>query len=270
MVRPEKLRLRHGGIDEFLPQLVVGEALDLPFGRGVAVLAGLVGRAEHHQHRPPPAIQRVLRHRLLLFGAARQRQHDLKALALVEGFFLADADHRARIGTIGTAAQRDLVHDRRAIDQPADRADVGPGQRRIIEDRGILGFPRQHQVDQFFARGAERLGGGVEIEPVAAFVLHLGEQRGLAAQRRRAGDPVAFGQHADDFGMGVLGNLPRQRLAIGRGHPVVRLDALLGIDARLKLRGARGVLDVAVFGIRRVERLRVHGRPPGSLLGVNI
>ena len=67
----EELRLRHRGIDEFLAQLVIGEALDLPFGRGVAVLARLVGRTEHHQHRPPPAIERALRHRLLLLGAAR-------------------------------------------------------------------------------------------------------------------------------------------------------------------------------------------------------
>src|SRR5471030_281542 len=66
----EVLHLRHGGIDELLAQFVIGKALDLPFGRGVAVLAGLVGWAEHHQHRPPPAIQRTLCHRLLLFGAA--------------------------------------------------------------------------------------------------------------------------------------------------------------------------------------------------------
>ena len=199
-----------------------------------------------------------------------QRHHDLKTLALVKGFLLADADHRARIGTVGTAAQRDLVHDRRAIDQPADRADIGPGQRRIVEDRGIFCLARQHQVDQLFARGAERLGRGIEIKPVAAFVLHFRQQRRLAAQRRRAGDPVAFGQHADDFGMGVLRDLPRQRLAIGRGHPVIRLDALFGIDARLKLRGARGVLDMAVIGVGRVERLRVHGRSPVMVLESNI
>jgi hypothetical protein len=78
-----------------------------------------------------------------------------------------------------------------------------------------------------------------------------------AALRRSDG-----GQHADDFGMGVLGNLPGQRLAIGRRHPVIRLDALVGIDARLKLRRSFRVLDVAIFGISSVERLRVHGRPP--------
>src|SRR6478735_9009043 len=42
--KPEIFRLRYRGIDEFLPQFVIGEALDLPFGRGVAVLARLVRR----------------------------------------------------------------------------------------------------------------------------------------------------------------------------------------------------------------------------------
>src|SRR5689334_13946532 len=36
---PEEFCLRHGRVDEFLTQLVVGEALDLPFGRSIAVLA---------------------------------------------------------------------------------------------------------------------------------------------------------------------------------------------------------------------------------------
>src|SRR5262245_43219785 len=54
--QPQELRLRHGGIDKLLAQLVIGEALDLPLGRGVAVLARRIRRAEHHQHRPPPAI----------------------------------------------------------------------------------------------------------------------------------------------------------------------------------------------------------------------
>jgi hypothetical protein len=39
----------------------------------------------------------------------------------------------------------------------------------------------------------------IEIEPVPCLVLHLGEQDRLAAERRRAGDPIAFGEHADDF-----------------------------------------------------------------------
>ena len=62
--------------------------------------------------------------------------------------------------------------------------------------------------------------------------------------------------------MRMLRNLPRQRLAIGRGHPVVGFDALFGVDTRLKLRRARGILDMAVFGFGGVERLGIHGRSP--------
>src|SRR5207244_1530017 len=54
----------------------------------------------------------------------------------------------------------------------------------------------------------------------------------------------------------------RQRFAIGRRHPVVRLDPLVGIDARLELRRPRGILDAGGFAVGCVERLRVHGRPP--------
>ena len=46
----------------------------------------------------------------------------------------------------------------------------------------------------------------------------------------------------------MLRNLPRQRLAVGGGHPVIRLDALLGVDARLELRRPRDVLYVPILG----------------------
>ena len=54
---------------------------------------------------------------------------------------------------------------------------------------------------------------------------------------------------------GGLGHLGIQ-FAKALGYKVV------GIDARLKLRGAASVLDGAVFGFGVVERLRVHGRSP--------
>ena len=69
----EVVRLWHRRIDEFLPQPVIGEPLDAPAHRGVGVRAVAVRRAEHHQHRPPPAIERVLRHRLLLLRAVAER-----------------------------------------------------------------------------------------------------------------------------------------------------------------------------------------------------
>ena len=68
------------------------------------------------------------------------------------------------------------------------------------------------------------------------FVLNLGQKCQLAAQRRGAGDPVALGQHADNFRMGMLANLPDQRLAIGSRHRIVGFDFLFAIDARLKCR----------------------------------
>ena len=165
---------------------------------------------------------------------AAELHHDVEALPLVEALFLADADHRARIRAERAAAQRNLVHDRRAVDQPADRADVGPGQRRIVEDARILGLAGMQVGDQLVARHAERLGRAVEIEPVARFVLDLGHQDRLALQGRRARDPVALGQHADDLRVRMLRNLPDQRLAIGLGHPVLGLDLDVGVDSRLE------------------------------------
>ena len=144
----EIVGLRHGLVDESLAQLVVGQDLDLPLRRLRAVHRVGVGRAEHHQRRPPPAVERVLRHRLLLGRAPAQLHHDVEALALVKALFLADADHRARVRAERAAAQRNLVHDRRAVDQPADRADVGPGQRRIVEDARVLGLAGVQVGDQ--------------------------------------------------------------------------------------------------------------------------
>ena len=56
------------------------------------------------------------------------------------------------------------------------------------------------------------------------FVLHFGKQNGLAPQARRAADPVALGQLADHFGMGVLGNLAYEIQAVLIRHPVAWLD----------------------------------------------
>jgi hypothetical protein len=193
-----------------------------------------VRRAEHHQRRPPPAVQRILGHRLLFRRALGQLHHDVVALARVEGLFLADADHGARIRAVGAAAQRDLVDDGRAVHQPADGAHVGPAQRRVVEDARILGLAGVQGVQQFVARDAQRLGGAIQIQAVAGFVLDLGQQNRFALERGRARDPVAFRQLADDLGMGVLGNLAHQRLAVGLRHPVLGLDLDAGVDAGLE------------------------------------
>ena len=216
------------------------------------------GRAEHHEAGPPPAVQGVLRHGFLLGGAAAEGQHDLEALALVEGFLLADADHGAGVGAVGATAERDLVHDGGAVDQPADGTNVGPGESRVVEDGTVFGAAGEELVDEFLAGDVQGFGGGVEVEAVAGFVLHFGEQGGLAAEAGGAGDPVALGQHADDFGVGVLADLADQGAAIGGGHPVVGFDAVFGVDAGLEAGEGSGVLG-AGGGFARVEGLGVHG-----------
>jgi hypothetical protein len=70
---------------------------------------------------------------------------------------------------------------------------------------------------------------------VAGLVLHLGEQDRLAAQRRGTGDPVALGLHTDDLGVGVLGDLADQGLAVLLRHPVARLDPVVARDRLVEL-----------------------------------
>jgi len=91
----------------------------------------------------------------------------------------------------------------------------------------------QH-VEQLVAADPQGLGRGVEVEPVTRLVLHLGHQDRFAAQAGCAGDPVALGLHADDLGVCVLGDLADQRLAVSLGHPVARLDPLVGVDQLLE------------------------------------
>ena len=252
----ELLGLRHHHVDELLAQVVVGEALDAPRHRLLGVTAlgrGVpgVGRAEHRERGPPPAVGGVLGHGLLRLGAAHEGPEDLEALPLVEALLLADPDHGARVGAVGAAAERHLVHDRGAVDEPADRAVVGPGQRRVVEDRGVLLLAVVQPVEQLGAVDAEGLRGAVEVEPVAGLVLHLRDEDRLAAQRRRAGDPVALGLHADDLRVGVLRDLADQGLAVLVGHRVARLDALVGRDER-----------VEVVPGRCPPRAARHARPP--------
>ena len=213
--------------------------------RVVSVYAVAVVRAEHHDRREPPAIDRVLHHLALLGRALHHLQQQVVALALVEGFLLAHANHGARIRPVAALAQRDLVHDRGAVHQPADHPDVGPGERRIVEDRAVLGLAREQAFGEFVARHAERFGGGIQVEAVTALVLHLGKQDGLALEARCAGDPVALGQHADDLGVGMLADLADQGLAILLGHPVLGLDEAAGIDPGVELGLVLRVLDLA-------------------------
>ena len=215
----------------------------------------------HHQR-----IDRVLHHRLLRVGAAgHHRQQRLVALALMEAFLAADADHRPRIRRIGTAADRHLVHDGRAVHQPADRADVGPGQGRIVEDGAVLRLAAVQRIDQLVAGRSQRFCRRIEVEAVAAFVLDLGQQDRLALEARCPADPVAFGKHPDDLRMGMLADLAHQRPAVVFRHPVLGLDEFAGVDARVEAllqshlvdRSYR-LLPFALILACGIHRLRVH------------
>ena len=63
---------------------------------------------------------------------------------------------------------------------------------------------------------------------MAAFVLDFGDQYELGSKARRARNPIGFRQHADHLRVGVLGNLADERFAVAVGHPLFRLDLVLG------------------------------------------
>src|SRR3984957_6350033 len=109
--KSKKLGLRHGLVNESLSQLVIGKELDLPPHRLVPVSRLPSRRPLHHQRRPPPAIQSILRHRLLFLRTSAQAQHNVESLTLMKALFFTDSNHRACIWPIGAAAQRNLVDD---------------------------------------------------------------------------------------------------------------------------------------------------------------
>src|SRR6476620_4822114 len=59
---------------------------------------------------------------------------------------------------------------------------------------------------------------------MACLVLNFGKQYCLTFQRRRPGDPVAFRQHANNFAMSMLADLPDERLTVFLRHPILWLD----------------------------------------------
>ena len=141
----QHLGLLHGGVDELLAQVVVADALDAPAHRLRAVGANRIRRAEHHQARPPPAVHRVLHHARCSGVPAHHQFSASKPWRwwkIPRGRCAPSRVHRAR----RAAAQRHLVHDRRAVDQPADHADVGPGERRVVEDRAVFGAAAVQRV----------------------------------------------------------------------------------------------------------------------------
>src|SRR5215475_14132436 len=85
---PKVICLGYGLVDESLSDLIVGQQFDFPTDRLRGVRRLGVGRAKHHERRPPPTIQCVLGHASLWRGPSRHYGHDLEPLALMETFFL--------------------------------------------------------------------------------------------------------------------------------------------------------------------------------------
>ena len=154
-------------------------------------------------------------------------QHDLEPLTLVEALLLAHTHHGAGIRAVAALAQGHLVHDRGAIDQPPHGTHVGPGEGGVVEDGAVLRLSGVEVPQHLVPGDPKSFRSRVEVESMACFVLHLGQQDGLALQGRRPGNPVSFRQHPDNFAVGVLADLTDQRLAVSVGHPVFGLDLFL-------------------------------------------
>ena len=201
-------------------------------------------------------------HHGLLLGRALHHHHQrFEPLALVKRLFFANAHHGTGIRPIRATAQRYLVHDGRAIDQPTDHANISPGEGGVIEDGAVFGFACVQCIEHLVAAGAQGFGSAVEVQTMAAFVLHFGNQNGFAFQAGGAADPVALGQHAHDFAVGVLADLPHQCFAVVLGHPVARLDLAFSVDGFFKVglfvcvrRGDSGIVQRGI----QVQSLCVH------------
>ena len=70
---------------------------------------------------------------------------------------------------------------------------------------------------------------------MAHFVLHLRHQRQFAAEAWGAGNPRAFGQSANDFGMRVLLNHANELAAVFGWHPIAGLNFFTARNAGFKL-----------------------------------
>src|SRR6478735_5280319 len=255
----EDLDLLHHHADKPVAELVIAEPLDVP-GHGLLGVGRIVvRRAEHHQGGGVPAVDRFLCHLLLLGGAVGEFQQDLEALALVEGLFLADPHHGPAVGAEGGAAERHLVGDRGAVDHPSDGTHVGPGAGGVVEDGGVLGLAVHQVLHHLIARLAEGFSSGIQIETVAGLVLDLGHEDGLTLQARGAGDPVGLGLHANDLRVRVLRDLAQERFAVGRRHPVTRLDPGIFRHDLVEVCLALGVAPGRVLGAQFMQCRRWLG-----------
>src|SRR5699024_8322167 len=83
-VQAQSFSLRNNHVHEALAQLIVGEALDIPFHGLLRVWRICIWWTKHLQSGSVEAVDGFLRHLPLCFGAMRQFVENLPALTLVE------------------------------------------------------------------------------------------------------------------------------------------------------------------------------------------
>ena len=154
----------------------------------------------------------------------------------VDRLLPADLAHRPRVRRVRRVAQRLLGDDRGGVDEPGDHPDIGPADRRVVEDVVELGLPGEQVVEHRLARLAEVLGDAVEQLGVPDLVLDLRGQGQLPAQGRRPHQPLALGQDAHQLAVGVHLDEAQDGRPVLVGHPVGRLDLAAGRDVRLEQR----------------------------------
>src|SRR5699024_7957911 len=91
----QSLDLRNNHVDETLTQLIIGKALNIPRHGLLGVRGICIWWAKHLQRGAVEAVDGFLCHLLLRLGTMSQFIQNFPALALVEGFFLTNAHHRA-------------------------------------------------------------------------------------------------------------------------------------------------------------------------------
>jgi hypothetical protein len=121
-----------------------------------------------------------------------------------------------------------------------------------VEDVVELAPARDEVGEALLARLAEVLDDAVDKLRVPDLVLHLGRERELALEGRRAQDPLPFGQDPHQLGVGVhLDELHEPRPVL-LGQPVGRLDLTARLD----------VLEKRLLVLR--DRDRRHRAPPSG------
>ncbi len=168
-------------------------------------------------------------------GVPGDHRHDhVTPVHDVDRFLPADLAHRPGVGGVARVAQRLLGDDRGRVDEPRDHPDVGPADRRVVEDVVEFGLARQQVVEHRLARLAQVLRDPVQQLGVADFVLDLRGERQLAAQSRSSHQPLALGQDAHELGVGVHLDESQDGRSVLVGHGVDGLDLAAVHDVRLE------------------------------------